>query len=363
MWFTAGGVFVRPVRRGNRGKEVLDIQKRLRGLGFFLGREGVDGFFGPHTELAVKAFQQQRLLLADGVVGDNTWAELVEAGDRLGDRLLYLRQPPMRGDDVLAIQQILDELGFDCGPEDGVFRQQTEDALIEFQRNTGLNTDGMVGEATIAQLKRLKKAAPEGKKTVPDRHNGYVKLAGLEGLRVTVDALRGGRDVGGRGVAGLLEKDVNLAVAKAVGALLEAEGAVVALVRDTDVSLGPYERTDIAQATCPQIFVSIGHGWDRNPVASGAATYYFQRGAYVAESGKRLAGYIVKALVEGLGRVDLHTHGRSYPCLRELPCVSVLVEPGFISNPHEGGALGRDEGVQAEAEAIVRGLRAFLERL
>ncbi len=100
-------------------------------------------------------------------MGDNTWMELVEAGDTLGDRLLYLRQPPMRGDDVLAIQQILDELGFDCGAEDGIFRQQTEDALIEFQRNTGLNTDGMVGEATIAQLKRLKRQHPRARRPCP----------------------------------------------------------------------------------------------------------------------------------------------------------------------------------------------------
>jgi N-acetylmuramoyl-L-alanine amidase len=244
-----------------------------------------------------------------------------------------------------------------------VFRQQTEDALIEFQRNTGLNTDGMVGEATIAQLKRLKKATPEGKKTVPDRHNGYVGPVGLEGLRVAVDALRGGDDVGGRGVAGLTEKDVNLAVAKALGSQLESCGADVTLVRSSDIELGPYERAELAQAVSPQILISIAHGWHRNPQVSGAATYYFQRGSYASESGRRLAGYMVKALVERLGRLDLHTHGRAYACLREIPCVSVLVEAGFISHAHEGGSLGRERGIQQEADAIVAGLKAFLERL
>ena len=64
---------MRNLSRGDRGKEVLDVQTRLRGQGFELGREGVDGFFGPGTEVAVLSFQQRRDLLADGLVGANTW--------------------------------------------------------------------------------------------------------------------------------------------------------------------------------------------------------------------------------------------------------------------------------------------------
>jgi N-acetylmuramoyl-L-alanine amidase len=55
---------VRDLSRGDRGKEVLDVQTRLRTQGFELGREGVDGFFGPGTGLAVRSFQQRRGLLA-----------------------------------------------------------------------------------------------------------------------------------------------------------------------------------------------------------------------------------------------------------------------------------------------------------
>ncbi len=47
--------------------------------------------FGASTEEAVKAFQQRRGLPSDGMVGEDTWGELVEAGYRLGDRVLYLR--------------------------------------------------------------------------------------------------------------------------------------------------------------------------------------------------------------------------------------------------------------------------------
>ena len=174
---------MRPVSRGNRGKEVVDIQTRLSALGYFLGSEGADGFFGPHTEAAVRQFQQVRLLLADGVVGDNTWTELVEAGYSLGERLLYLRIPPMRGDDVLALQRQLNELGFDSGPEDGIFGTHTENALTEFQRNAGVNVDAIVGEATLAHLRRIGKspAAVSQPRKIPDRMDGYVRRDTLAG--------------------------------------------------------------------------------------------------------------------------------------------------------------------------------------
>ena len=153
---------MRNLSRGDRGKEVLDVQTRLRGRGFELGREGVDGFFGPSTELAVRSFQQERGLVVDGVVGANSWRELVEAGYELGDRLLYLREPPFRGDDVLALQVKLNLLGFNAGAERGVHDAEVERAVIDFQRNAGLPLDGIVGESTLVKLEAVRKAGFEG---------------------------------------------------------------------------------------------------------------------------------------------------------------------------------------------------------
>ena len=225
------------------------ISRRVwRPLGYFLGREGADGLFGPHTESAIRAFQQRRLLFADGVVEDNTWTELVEAGYESGERLLYLRVPYMRGDDVLYLQGRLDELGFDCGPVDGIFSPALEVAVTEFQRNAGLNVDGIVGETTLDRLRRLHKIGPDGHvSNIPDRMNGYVGQRSLPDLRVSIDPAHGGADAGESRADGFREKDLNLALGKSLAQLLESRGVLVYLVRETDVSIPLYERTESCQ--------------------------------------------------------------------------------------------------------------------
>jgi N-acetylmuramoyl-L-alanine amidase len=300
---------MRPVGRGNTGKQVVDIQTRLAALGYFLGREGADGFFGPHTENAIRAFQQRRLLFADGVVEDNTWTELVEAGYQPGDRLLYLRVPYMRGDDVLYLQRRLDELGFDCGPVDGIFAPQLEVAVTEFQRNAGLNVDGIVGETTLDRMRRLQKIGDENNAVnIPDRLDGYQRQEALPGLRVSIDPAHGGRERGYQGPNGVQEKDVNLTLAKALAALLRESGAEVFLLRETDVNLPLYERTDAANVWEPHIHICIHHAHTLSAKPRGTAAYYFANAVYLSKAGKRLAGYIVDALSRELDRADLRKH-------------------------------------------------------
>lgn len=216
---------MRDLSRGDRGKEVLDVQTRLRGQGFELGTEGVDGFFGPNTEYAVRAFQQQRGMLVDGLVGANTWRELVEAGYALGDRLLYLREPPFRGDDVLALQVQLNLMGFNAGAERGVHDDDVEHAVLDFQRNAGLPVDGIVGESTIVKFTALRKAETgrEGKK-IPERDGGYVQARSLTGQAVVVDPGHGGPDSGCVAAGGLTEKDFTLTLGLRLAQLLRAEG-------------------------------------------------------------------------------------------------------------------------------------------
>ncbi len=145
-----------PIGPGARGPAVEDIQQRLLRLGYSLGPSGVDGIFLGATLEAVRVFQREHNLDEDGLVGPQTWAALVDATFVLGDRLLYLRHPHFHGADVRTLQGALNVLGFACGPPDGIFGTFTERAVREFQANTGLASDGIVGPETVRAVMRLR---------------------------------------------------------------------------------------------------------------------------------------------------------------------------------------------------------------
>jgi len=353
---------VRNLTLGDRGREVSDVQKRLLTQGFELGREGVDGYYGPNTRLAVRAFQQRRGLLVDGEVGDNTWRELVETGYTLGDRLLYLREPQFRGDDVLGLQVKLNLLGFNAGAERGVYDEDVERAVLDFQRNAGLVPDGIVGPVTLAKLEALRKAESgrEGKK-IPDRYGGRVAARSLAGQVVALDAGHGGPDTGVVSASGLTEKDVALALVLRLDELLRADGCQVVLTRSGDQDVPLYERTETVMAADAAFMLSLHANGNDSPEAQGAACYYFQRSHYFSERGRRLAEHI-GARLDDAGARFLGSFGRNYGILREPKAIGLLVEPLFLTSPADEGWARRPGFVDRVAAAIRAGLADYLAR-
>jgi len=143
------------IRIGDRGPAVEDIQRRLLILGYQLGASGVDGVFLEDTRRALSCFQESSGLPATGVVDDRTWSALVDSSFAFGDRLLYLRAPHFHGADVAQLQEVLNTLGFYCGPADGIFGTWTERAVSEFQVNSALEGDGVVGASTFEAIRAL----------------------------------------------------------------------------------------------------------------------------------------------------------------------------------------------------------------
>ena len=73
----------RTLQRGHVGEDVKKLQTALKGLGYDLGKPGIDGIIGPITENAIKAFQEANGLIANGVVGQETLDALNKAGTKV----------------------------------------------------------------------------------------------------------------------------------------------------------------------------------------------------------------------------------------------------------------------------------------
>lgn len=70
----------------------------------------------------------------------------------LGQRTLKYTSPNTYGEDVKQLQNKLNELGYSCGNADGYFGVKTKNALIKFQLEHGLSTDGILNDTTLKAL-------------------------------------------------------------------------------------------------------------------------------------------------------------------------------------------------------------------
>lgn len=339
------------IRYGDHSEKVTDVQARLRALGIAV--EDDDGYFGETTRHAVRTFQQQRDILVDGIVGPHTWSELVEASWRLGDRNLYLRRPPMRGDDVLTLQARLNALGFDSGREDGIFGNNTYDAVRAFQKEYGVAEDGIFGPRTHAALIGLRVDRPHTSAALREELR-RAERSGVDGMLIALDPGHGGRDAGARGPAGTYESDLCWDLASRVAERLVGAGAHVRFTRTEAEGPDATERARRANAMDADLFLSLHLNLHDEPTAEGACTYYFGR----STAGEAIAEK-VQAELATLGLKDCRSHPRSYPILKETRMPAVLVEPSFITNPDEEKRLLERDFRNHVADAIVSGVRRY----
>lgn len=145
-----------PIKFGDSGSAVEDVQQRLIDLNYDLGKDQADGVFGEKTAEAVKDFRSKHKMSEEAVVDSQTWHKLVDDSFKLGGRSLYLRYPNFHGADILTLQTALNILGFGAGKQDGIYGIKTEAAVKEFQANVGINPDGIAFQDTFDAIKRLK---------------------------------------------------------------------------------------------------------------------------------------------------------------------------------------------------------------
>ena len=139
------------LQRGDNNSQVKNVQSCLRRLGYFNGP--VNGNFGSITENAVKRFQRANGISDIGKVGPRTQAAIQRrCGSRGGTVSANDCQRGLRsgcdGTAVRELQRNLRTLGVYNGPVTGRFRQLTRNAVVNFQRQNGINPIGVVGPQT-----------------------------------------------------------------------------------------------------------------------------------------------------------------------------------------------------------------------
>lgn len=324
------------LRRGDSGPAVAEIRSTLRRFGLLPDADGAPGrdHFDADAEHAVRAFQQQRGLITDGIVGPATYRALREAGWRLGDRMLALMiSAPMSGDDVVALQERLLELGYDPGRPGGVFDEQTEAALRKFQREYGLVPDGLCGPATLRSLRQLGRKVTGGRPHLL-REQELLRQAGprLRGKRIVVDPGHGGQD---RGVvaSGVAEADLMWDLARRLVGRMTATGMDAMLSRQEDTCPSEVERAAFANNAGADLVLSLHTDANHSMHAQGLATFHFGNGSGSTSTvGEALAGFIQRELLIRTAMQDCRTQGRTWELLRLTRMPTVRVEIGYLTN-------------------------------
>lgn len=169
---------------GARGNNVTQLQRDLTRLGYPLED---DGIFGRKTDEAVKKFQRDHGLTADGIVGPRTRAAIDRASTPVPTARL---EKGAKGAQVRELQEALVKLGFmtqaqmNTGP--GTFGPRTDAALRAFQRSQGLTADGIYGPRSQAALRN----ALGGGTTPVNPTNPTTPATTVSGARID-DILRG----------------------------------------------------------------------------------------------------------------------------------------------------------------------------
>ncbi|WP_026691557.1 peptidoglycan-binding protein [Alteribacter aurantiacus] len=169
----AGGVFLAPqvadaalgdqtLREGMNHGDVTELQDWLRSEGHFTFHTST-GYFGSITRQAVRDFQRDAGISADGIAGPQTFNAMgvnggssssgstVSSGS--GDWITFngTLRSGSRGASVSALQDALNSLGYSAGNQ-GIFGPATESAVRSFQRDSGIGVDGIAGPQTYSAL-------------------------------------------------------------------------------------------------------------------------------------------------------------------------------------------------------------------
>ena len=290
-----------PLGLGSTGPTVVELRRRLRALGYDTSGDPSDEF-GEATGRSLSAFQASRGLETTGECDPATWSAVVESEHSLGDRLVCLRSPMMRGEDIAELQLRLGTLGFDSGRVDGIFGPMTQAAVGEFQRNAGIIFDQVCGPDTVEALHRLA---------------GRAGSASVTSVRERVELQRAGSELGELRVALGASSATDALVAR-LAARLAPHCATVALV-DGDWSSQALAANDLGA----DVYLGVEHSG-----VDAVEALYFATSGFESVGGRSLAELIVREMPANPAWGIVVVRGMRLPILRETRPPAVLLKLG-----------------------------------
>lgn len=185
---------------------------------------------------------------------------------------------------------------------------------------------------------------------------------------IVIDAGHGGVDPGKVGQSGVLEKDINLAIALKLKSRLQADGIQVVMTRESDNGLYSEgacnkkredleARVRIISETEPKLVISIHQNSFPAGDCKGAQVFYYGD----SEESRTLAEVIQSKFSEILqdGNKRQAKANNDYYLLRKTPCPIVIAECGFLSNATEEALLVSEEYQEKVAEVLYQGIQQY----
>ena len=218
--------------------------------------------------------------------------------------MLYLQNPHQRGEDVFELQRQLGSLGFHEGRVDGILGPETSGAVMSFQQNVGLASDGICGPDTVVFLSRIKPGgAAHSMGMLRERERLRAGPSSLAEARVAI--------CGSGNLASLLNS---------TDRMLRRSGATVLLLRDESASAMAALANEFEANACLSLLSN------EKPECEIA---YFATEGFESEGGKRLASLIQSNLRKSFPSLIVPITGKRNTLLREsrMPAVSCQLGP------------------------------------
>lgn len=226
----------------------------------------------------------------------------------------------------------------------GRFREQPRANQLQTRlQNAGLDARIVQTTDTVASPP----SSPSPRLPTPAAQQGEVL--------VMIDPGHGGRDPGAVGRNGLLEKEINIFIARRLQNTLEQRGYRTALTRTQDVELDLQPRVDIAERANATIFVSIHANAISlsRPEVNGLETYYYS-------TGRNLARAIHSSVLRSTDLRDRGVRQARFYVLRNTSMPAVLVETGFVTGSEDAARFQSTAAREQIADAIAQGIIDYL---